>query len=157
LGNSLLLRFKEKDENTVITIDDNDVPTVEKEVQMSKKQRLEEEELLVYGSKTTQTSVHLSSYIFEVCDSLMNLSPIGFMAVGERARTEEHLDENDEDEKRDVSKIELEVVASVGHGKNGYTTPYDRKSSRALSSPVVSICGPSLMTHKCDARIDIRS
>lgn len=86
---------------------------------MSKRQRLEEEELLVYGSKTTQTSVHLSSYIFEVCDSLMNLSPIGFMAVGERARTEEHLDENDEDEKRDVSKIELEVVASVGHGKNG--------------------------------------
>lgn len=86
---------------------------------MSKRIRLEEEELLVYGSKTTQTAVHLSSYIFEVCDSLLSLSPIGFMAIGERARTEEHLDENDEDEKRDISKIELEVVASVGHGKNG--------------------------------------
>lgn len=116
----MLLRFKEKDENTVITIDDNDgAPTIEKDGQMSKKMRLEEEELLVYGSKTTQTAVHLSSYIFEVCDSLTSLSPIGFMALGERARTEEHLDENDEDEKRDISKIELEVVASVGHGKNG--------------------------------------
>lgn len=42
------------------------------------------------------------------------------MALGQRARTEEHLDENDEDlEKRDISKMELEVVASVGHGKNG--------------------------------------
>lgn len=115
-----MLRFKEKDENTVITIDDNDTPSIEKEnVQMSKRIRLEEEELLVYGSKSTQTSVHLSSYIFEVCDSLMNISPIGYTAVGERTRTEEHLDENDEDEKRDISKMELEVVSSVGHGKNG--------------------------------------
>ena len=120
MGNSLLLRFREKDENTVITIDDNDgAPVIEKDTQVFKRMRLEEEELLVYGSKTTQTSVQLSSYIFEVCDSLTCISPIVFMTIGERARAEEHLDENDEDEKRDISKIELEVVASVGHGKNG--------------------------------------
>jgi len=120
LGNSLLLRFKEKDDNTVITIEDTETPTVEKDVQVAKKMRLEEEELLVYGAKSTKTSVHLSSYIFEVCDSLINLSPIGFMAVGERvSRQDEHLDEDDESDKRDVSKMELEVVASVGHGKNG--------------------------------------
>jgi cleavage and polyadenylation specificity factor subunit 1 len=119
LGNSLLLRFKEKDENTVITIEDTDVPAIDKDVQMSKKMRLEEEELLVYGAKSTKTSVHLSSYIFEVCDTLMNLSPIGFMAVGERARAEENLDDNDENGKRDMTKMELEVIVSSGHGKNG--------------------------------------
>lgn len=122
LGNSLLLRFKEKDDNTVITIEDTnekDTPAVEKDAQMSKRIRLEEEELLVYGAKSTKTSVHLSSYMFEVCDSLMNLSPVGYMAVGERARTDEHLDEEDESDKLDITKMELEVVTSVGHGKNG--------------------------------------
>ncbi|KAG5672216.1 hypothetical protein PVAND_002358 [Polypedilum vanderplanki] len=119
LGNSLLLRFKEKEDNTIITIDDTDTPTVDKDLQMSKRMRLEEEELLVYGSKATKTAVQLSSYIFEVCDSLMNLSPIGYMAVGERARADEHLDDEEEDDKRDITKMELEVVASVGHGKNG--------------------------------------
>jgi cleavage and polyadenylation specificity factor subunit 1 len=115
----LLLRFKEKDDNTVITIEDTETPTIEKDVQVSKRMRLEEEELLVYGAKSTKTSVHLSSYIFEVCDSLINLSPIGWMSVGERARNEENLDEDDESDKRDVTKMELEVVASVGYGKNG--------------------------------------
>lgn len=119
LGNSLLLRFKEKDDNTVITIEDTETPTIEKDSQMSKRMRLEEEELLVYGAKSTKTSVNLSSYIFEVCDSLMNLSPIGFMAVGERLRTEENSNENDENDKHDPTKVELEVVTSVGHGKNG--------------------------------------
>lgn len=114
------MRFKEKDDNTVITIEDTETPTIEKDQVVSKKMRLEEEELLVYGAKSTKTSVHLSSYIFEVCDSLLNLSPIGFWAVGERAtRQDDHLDEDDESDKHDVSKMELEIVASVGHGKNG--------------------------------------
>lgn len=102
----------------VITIEDAE-PTVEKDVHLTKKMRLEEEELLVYGAKSAKTSVNLSSYIFEVCDSLMNLAPIGYMAVGERAHVEDHQDEENEDEKRDPTKMELEVAASTGYGKNG--------------------------------------
>ena len=103
----------------VILIEDVETPSMEKDVQTTKKMRLEEEELLVYGAKSAQTSVNLSSYIFEVCDSLMNLAPIGFMAVGERVQAEEHQDEDNEHEKRDPSKMELEIVTSTGYGKNG--------------------------------------
>lgn len=103
----------------VITIDDNETPTIEKDMQLTKRMRLEEEELLVYGAKTETTSVNVSSYIFEVCDSLINLAPIGYMAVGERVNAEEHQDDENEEEKRDPSKMELEVVTSSGYGKNG--------------------------------------
>lgn len=119
LGNSLLLRFNEKDDNMVITIEDAETESIDKDVHQTKKMRLEEEELLVYGAKSAKTSVNLSSYIFEVCDSLINLAPVGFMAVGERAHAEENQDEENEDEKRDPSKMELEVVTSSGYGKNG--------------------------------------
>ncbi|XP_055589529.1 cleavage and polyadenylation specificity factor subunit 1 [Uranotaenia lowii] len=112
LGNSLLLRFKEKDESMVITIDDND-PVVEKE---PKRMRLEEEELEVYGTGQ-KTSVQLTSYIFEVCDSILNIGPIGHMAIGERA-VEEEQDENS-DVKFVPNRLDLEVVTSSGHGKNG--------------------------------------
>lgn len=115
LGNSLLLRFKEKDENMVITIDDDE--TVETNYQQSKRLRLEEEELEVYGSGA-KTSVHVSSYIFEVCDSLLNIGPIGYMAVGEKAQISENSDDETE-EKNDNEKIELEIVTSSGYGKNG--------------------------------------
>lgn len=103
----------------VITIEDAETPPVDKDVHAAKKLRLEEEELLVYGATAEKTSVNLSSYIFEVCDSLCNLAPIGFMAVGERAHAEEHPDDEIENAKRDPSKMELEVVTSTGYGKNG--------------------------------------
>lgn len=91
LGNSLLVRFTEKDQNTVITIDDSDILGKEKEkgskIQMIQKmcvrelicisfylisletnKRLEEE-LEVYGSGL-KTSVQLTSYTFEVRDTI---------------------------------------------------------------------------------------
>ncbi|XP_055533699.1 cleavage and polyadenylation specificity factor subunit 1 [Wyeomyia smithii] len=112
LGNSLLLRFKEKDESMVITIEDNEVV----EPKEPKRQRLEEEELEVYGTGQ-KTSVQLTSYIFEVCDSILNIGPCAHMAVGERASEEE------QDENKDIqyvpSKLDLEIVTSSGHGKNG--------------------------------------
>lgn len=115
LGNSLLLRFKEKDENMVITIEDD---PAEKDVVQTKKMRLEEEELEVYGSGA-KTSVHVSSYIFEVCDSILNIGPIGYMAVGEKSQHQERLDDESEPEKIDTGKSELEIVTSSGFGKNG--------------------------------------
>lgn len=95
----------------VITIEDNEPIEME-----PKRMRLEEEELEVYGTGQ-KTSVQLTSYIFEVCDTIVNIGPIAYMALGERAAEEE------QDENNDVqfvsNKLELEIVTSSGHGKNG--------------------------------------
>lgn len=74
---------------------------------------MEEEELEVYGSGE-KTSVQLTSYTFEVCDSVQNIAPIGFMTIGERC-SEEYVKAENEVE----AKSDLEVVTSSGRGKNG--------------------------------------
>lgn len=94
----------------------------------------------MYGSGL-KTSVQLTSYTFEVsniepfklkcklifnsfyvqlkvCDSYVNIAPIGSMTIGERG-----VDENDETKLEPVEesgeKPELEIVTSSGRGKNG--------------------------------------
>lgn len=69
----------------------------------------------MYGSGL-KTSVQLTSYTFEVCDSVLNIAPIGSMAVGERSNEDETDIEKVQDE---LEKIDLEVVTSSGRGKNG--------------------------------------
>lgn len=71
----------------------------------------------MYGSGV-KTSVQLTKYIFEVCDSILNIGPIGYMTIGERAPEMEPLDHDMED-KHNSFKADLEVVTSSGHGKNG--------------------------------------
>lgn len=112
-----MLRVTEKEENTIITIEDVETPQIDKNIQATKRIRLEEEELLVYGAKSGKTSVNLQSYYFEVCDTLLNLSPLAYLAVGERANIEEQ--NEDENEKQKSDKMELEVIGSCGFGKNG--------------------------------------
>lgn len=112
LGNSLLLRFTEKDQNTVISIDDDEV-----EESSAKKRRLDNEdpqmfgdlEFEVYGTET-KTAMQLTSYVFEVCDSLLNIGPVGSVAPGEPALTNDELTGPDPD---------IELVTTSGHGKNG--------------------------------------
>lgn len=69
----------------------------------------------MYGTGP-KTSVHLTSYTFEVCDSIQNIGPIGCMAVGERAIMDES---EKQEELKENEKIDLEIVTSSGHGKNG--------------------------------------
>lgn len=74
-----------------------------------------EEELEVYGSGL-KTSVQLTSYTFEVCDSVLNIAPIGSMTIGERNTD----DDRDLDQLKELNaKPELEIVTSSGRGKNG--------------------------------------
>lgn len=116
LGNSLLLHFTEEDQSTVITLDDTDADMIEVESTAPKK-RIEDEELEVYGTGA-KTSVQLRKYIFEVCDSLLNVGPISFMCVGERIELEEDgvtLQQQTEN----LSELKMEIVASSGHSKNG--------------------------------------
>lgn len=108
----MLVRFTETEQDTVITIDDSDILGKEKERETGNRF---EEELEVYGSGL-KTSVQLTSYNFEVCDSVLNLAPIGCMTVGERCNEDEVGIDTCKDSN---AKSELEIVTSSGHGKNG--------------------------------------
>ncbi|XP_049318035.1 cleavage and polyadenylation specificity factor subunit 1 [Bactrocera dorsalis] len=120
LGNSLLLHFTEEDQSTVITLDEvetNDANAAVNDESVPKARRIEDEELEVYGTGA-KTSVQLRKYIFEVCDSLLNVGPINFMCAGERVEFEEdgvtlrpHVE--------NLAELKIEVVASSGHNKNG--------------------------------------
>ena len=136
LGNSLLLHFTEEDteDQTVITLeddveeeraeagaangddDDDDVEIIGGDLP-NPAHRVEEEELQVYGLGT-KTSVQLRKYVFEVCDSLINVGPINFMCPGERI---EHEDDGVtlRPLAETVTDIKMELVAATGHGKNG--------------------------------------
>lgn len=81
------------------------------------KKRTEEEELEVYGYGS-KTSVQLTNFTFEVCDSIMNIGPIGFMTPGVRTTELENPEEEGE-LKRESLQIDVELLASSGCGKNG--------------------------------------
>ncbi|XP_053620009.1 cleavage and polyadenylation specificity factor subunit 1 [Plodia interpunctella] len=77
----------------------------------------DKDELEVYGSDI-RTSTQLTSYVFEVCDSLLNICPIGDVSMGEpQLLSEDHI------------RLEgpvLELVACSGRGKNGALTVLQR-------------------------------
>ncbi|KAK6623006.1 hypothetical protein RUM43_008858 [Polyplax serrata] len=124
LGNSLLLRFTEKEssEAPIITIDE----AVRETPAPSKRRRQDAlgdwmasdvadirdlDELEVYGNQETSSSVQITSFMFEVCDSLLNIGPCGNVSMGEPAFLSEEFSNN-----RDP---DLELVTTSGHGKNG--------------------------------------
>uniref|UniRef100_A0A8D8U9P9 Cleavage and polyadenylation specificity factor subunit 1 n=1 Tax=Cacopsylla melanoneura TaxID=428564 RepID=A0A8D8U9P9_9HEMI len=134
LGNSLLLRFsvKEKTQDvippapepiTTVTLDgdaDGDV-TDELCAPAAKKQKLgdwmasnvadiNDDELEVYGNQQA-TNVEITSYAFEVCDSLLNIGPCGNITMGEPAFLSEEF--------VNTKEPDIELVTTSGHGKNG--------------------------------------
>ncbi|XP_049880956.1 cleavage and polyadenylation specificity factor subunit 1 [Pectinophora gossypiella] len=68
----------------------------------------DKDELEVYGSDI-RTSTQLTSYVFEVCDSLLNICPIGDISMGEPQLSGEDTS----------SEPGIELVACAGRGKNG--------------------------------------
>lgn len=128
LGNSLLLRFTEKS-NEVITLDDEDDPSNAKRARngdFSSTEKLldslndcmasdvldirDPEELEVYGNQR-QASLQITSYVFEVCDSLLNIGPCGNISLGEPAFLSEEF--------TNMNEMDLELVTTSGYGKNG--------------------------------------
>ncbi|XP_041971473.1 cleavage and polyadenylation specificity factor subunit 1 [Aricia agestis] len=79
----------------------------------------DKDELEVYGSDI-RTSTQLTSYVFEVCDSLLNICPIGAVSMGEVQLLAEG-ETGDAGEGR-----ALELVACSGRGKNGALTVLQR-------------------------------
>jgi len=72
----------------------------------------------VYGSGAKASVLQLRKFIFEVCDSLMNVAPINYMCAGERVEFEEDgvtLRPHAES----LQDLKIELVAATGHSKNG--------------------------------------
>ncbi|XP_060653356.1 cleavage and polyadenylation specificity factor subunit 1 [Drosophila nasuta] len=146
LGNSLLLHFTEEDQSTVITLDDHveaaaaveqqlnnneitppqqldeDLPVYDVEQldlpPQSKSRRIEDEELEVYGSGAKASVLQLRKFIFEVCDSLVNVAPINYMCAGERVEFEED-GTTLRPHAESLNELKIELVAATGHSKNG--------------------------------------
>ncbi|ETE60725.1 Cleavage and polyadenylation specificity factor subunit 1 [Ophiophagus hannah] len=120
LGNSLLLKYTEKLQEAPMSIAKD---SAEKEEPPLKKKRMEQsanwsggksapqdevDEIEVYGSEA-QSGTQLTTYSFEVCDSILNIGPCANAAMGEPAfLSEENSPEPD-----------LEIVVCSGYGKNG--------------------------------------
>ncbi|XP_017784844.1 PREDICTED: cleavage and polyadenylation specificity factor subunit 1 isoform X1 [Nicrophorus vespilloides] len=127
LGNSLLLRFTEKDDCQVITLDDENEPTSSKRSKLAEEPEKmldslndcmasdvldirDPEELEVYGNQK-QASLQITFFVFEVCDSLLNIGPCGNISIGEPAFLSEDFGQNVD--------LDLELVTTAGYGKNG--------------------------------------
>uniref|UniRef100_A0A8C1PXM8 Cleavage and polyadenylation specificity factor subunit 1 n=1 Tax=Cyprinus carpio TaxID=7962 RepID=A0A8C1PXM8_CYPCA len=111
LGNSLLLRYTEKLQETP-----EEPPSKKKRVDSvanwAGKASLPDEldEIEVYGSEA-QSGTQLATYSFEVCDSILNIGPCASASMGEPAFLSEEFQTNPEPD--------LEVVVCSGFGKNG--------------------------------------
>lgn len=78
----------------------------------------DKDELEVYGSDI-RTSTQLTSYVFEVCDSLLNICPIGDVSMGEPQLLSEEYS-------RQQDNPLVELVTCSGRGKNGALTVLQR-------------------------------
>ncbi|KAM8967424.1 cleavage and polyadenylation specificity factor subunit 1 isoform 2-T2 [Pelodytes ibericus] len=120
LGNSLLLRYTEKVQDSA-TSHSKDSDKLEEPP--NKKKRIdtslgrnkgtmsdEIDEIEVYGSEM-QSGTQLSTYSFEVCDSILNIGPCAMASMGEPAFLSEEFQNSPEPD--------LEIVLCSGYGKNG--------------------------------------
>ncbi|KAF0313007.1 Cleavage and polyadenylation specificity factor subunit 1 [Amphibalanus amphitrite] len=108
LGNSLLLRVQEKK-----AAGERDGEPFGKRRRtdgpLGNVENLDLEELEVYGSED-MTQTQMKQYTFEVCDSILNLSPCGQLSMGQPAFLSEEFTLEDPD---------IELITTSGHGKNG--------------------------------------
>uniref|UniRef100_A0A803TS76 Cleavage and polyadenylation specificity factor subunit 1 n=1 Tax=Anolis carolinensis TaxID=28377 RepID=A0A803TS76_ANOCA len=118
LGNSLLLRYTEKlQEPPVNAAKDEEPPVKKKRVEQQANwaggksaPQDEVDEIEVYGSEA-QSGTQLSTYSFEVCDSILNIGPCANAAMGEPAFLSEEF--------QNSLEPDLEIVVCSGYGKNG--------------------------------------
>uniref|UniRef100_A0A672NEW6 Cleavage and polyadenylation specificity factor subunit 1 n=1 Tax=Sinocyclocheilus grahami TaxID=75366 RepID=A0A672NEW6_SINGR len=123
LGNSLLLRYTEKLQETPMEEGRENEEKEKQEEPPNKKKRVDStnwagsaslpdelDEIEVYGSEA-QSGTQLATYSFEVCDSILNIGPCASASMGEPAFLSEEFQTNPEPD--------LEVVVCSGFGKNG--------------------------------------
>ena len=132
LGNSLLLQFTEKDIDVNATKkehEDSDDAPVKKKIKTGDAStdwisaasdvgdlHQDKDLLEVYGHSDTSmnsSKTKLSSYAFEVCDSLLNIGPCGQVSMGEPSFISEEFAISTK------ADPDVELVSTSGHGKNG--------------------------------------
>ena len=112
LGNSLLLKYTCRELGQLGVRRDREPPNKRKRLDVQGDWLdTELDEFEVYGSQETAAS-KISSYSFEVCDSLQNIGPCGQVAMGEPAFLSEEFSSSSPDP-------DIELVTTSGHGKNG--------------------------------------
>uniref|UniRef100_A0A8C1SWR3 Cleavage and polyadenylation specificity factor subunit 1 n=1 Tax=Cyprinus carpio TaxID=7962 RepID=A0A8C1SWR3_CYPCA len=135
LGNSLLLRYTEKLQETPMEEGEENEEKEKQEEPPNKKKRVdavanwagkanlpdELDEIEVYGSEA-QSGTQLATYSFEVCDSILNIGPCVSASMGEPAFLSEEFQTNPEPD--------LEVVVGSGYGKNGALSVLQMHSTR---------------------------
>ncbi|XP_051519107.1 cleavage and polyadenylation specificity factor subunit 1 [Myxocyprinus asiaticus] len=124
LGNSLLLKYTEKLQETPMDEGKENEEKEKQEEPPNKMKRVDStanwagkvnlpdelDEIEVYGSEA-QSGTQLATYSFEVCDSILNIGPCASASMGEPAFLSEEFQSNPEPD--------LEVVVCSGYGKNG--------------------------------------
>ncbi|XP_072014167.1 cleavage and polyadenylation specificity factor subunit 1-like isoform X2 [Amphiura filiformis] len=133
LGNSLLLKYTEKMNDKLSDGTNTASKPIGEEWPASKRRRGEDasdwmasdvtlvedpDELEVYGKEEKKSGTQLTSYSFEVCDSLLNIGPCSNMVMGEPAFLSEEFQNN--------LDPDLELVTCSGYGKNGALSVLER-------------------------------
>ena len=129
LGNSLLLQFTEKEIGSVVnpalqSVNRDQPPHKKKKVDQGDQDWMASDvgdihdiDLEVYGTKleelNTMVTSKITSYNFEVCDSILNIGPCGHLAMGEPFLLSEQL------VGATKADPDVELVSTSGHGKNG--------------------------------------
>lgn len=121
LGNSLLLQFTDKDVDNPPVIVRDQPPQKKKKMESdwlaSDVGDIHDIDLEVYGSRIDElnatTTNAITSYNFEVCDSILNVGPCGHVAMGQPAFLSEEL------QSATKADPDIELVSTSGHGKNG--------------------------------------
>lgn len=121
LGNSLLLQFREKELNSIpeAVIETIEPPLKKKRTDgnedwmASDVGDIKDVDLEVYGREDKVATSRVSSYSFEVCDSLLNIGPCGHVSMGDPAFLSEEFNS------AKMADPDVELVTTSGHGKNG--------------------------------------
>ena len=116
MGNSLLLKYFPTSSSLIQSHGKSDSHECKQFEQLQNttkyKQTKDDIDLEMYGSvPENDFQFRVGSISFEVCDSLINISPIASMTIGQPLQISEEFSDNVDPD--------LELIGCIGHGKNG--------------------------------------
>lgn len=143
MGNSLLLKY-----HPILSHTSKSYSKSEVDFQLADQQSKvirDDVDFEMYGLSLfpeSEMCYKVGSYTFEVCDSLINISPIASITIGQPLNiSEEFSDSTDPD---------LELVACVGHSKNGSLSVLQRSIRPQLVTTSELLGSQDLWTLKTD-------
>ena len=144
MGNSLLLKYHPIPSHTSRGYPKSEIDYQPVDQLQSKIIR-DEVDLEMYGLSVfpeNEMCFKVGSYTFEVCDSLINISPIASITIGQPLNISEEFS--------DITDPDLELVACVGHSKNGSLSVLQRSIRPQLVTTSELLGSQDLWTLKPD-------